>query len=136
MSGSIHVAVALVRRQGRILLCQRAATAKYPLKWEFPGGKVEPGETAIQALERELHEELSIRATAGELFHRQTSEYSDHGIFAVDYFFVDRWEGEPRNNVFADLRWVDPEDILSFDILEGNRDISLRLAAAYRNEPR
>lgn len=128
MSRAVEVAVALIRREGHILLCQRSATAKYPLKWEFPGGKVEPGETPEQALVRELEEELAIRAVAGELFDRQTSTYPDHGIFTVSYYFVDRWQGELRNNVFGDLRWVAPAELLSFDILEGNREICSRLS--------
>jgi 8-oxo-dGTP diphosphatase len=129
MSRSIHVAVGLIRSGGRILLCQRSAEAKYPLKWEFPGGKVEQGETPEGALERELSEELSIDARTGRLYHRETSAYPDHGLFAVDYFFVDEWSGEPRNNVFADLRWVLPAEILELDILEGNREVCRRLAA-------
>lgn len=128
MSDSIEVAVALMRRGRHLLLCQRSASAKYPLQWEFPGGKVEPGETAEAALMRELAEELAIRATPGALYHRQTSTYPDHGVFAVSYFIVEQWDGELVNNVFADFRWILPEELFDYDILEGNREVCRRLS--------
>lgn len=126
----IDVAVAILRRpDSSVLLCQRPIHKSYPLKWEFPGGKVETGETAEQALRRELIEELSIVAEIGQLFHEEIAHYPVDGkTYQVRYYFVDTWEGEIQNNVFADHRWVQPAAIVELDILEGNRSVVERLA--------
>lgn len=105
-----------------VLLCQRPAGKSYPLQWEFPGGKVEPGETTEMALARELNEELAIEAEIGKLLHEQVSHYSDGGTFAVGYYLVERWRGEIRNLCFNDLHWVHPSALTSYDILAGNRE--------------
>lgn len=125
----IEVAVAILRQPDlSVLLCQRHPHKSYPLKWEFPGGKIEAGETPEQALRRELTEELSIVAEIGQLFHEETAHYSVDGkTYNVRFYVVGRWEGEPQNNVFADHRWVRPEDIATLDILEGIRGVVQRL---------
>ena len=125
----IDVAVAILRRENSmILLCQRPAHKSYPLKWEFPGGKIEAGETAAQGLRRELTEELSIIAEIGELFHEETAHYPvDQKTYNVKYFFVEYWEGEIQNNVFADHCWVAKTVLEKYDILEGNRTVVSRL---------
>jgi 8-oxo-dGTP diphosphatase len=128
MSTPIAVAVGLlVRENGDILLCQRPPGKSYALQWEFPGGKVEPGETAAEALARELNEELAIEAEIGRLLHEQVSHYSDGGTFAVGYYLVEHWSGEMRNLCFNDFRWVSPADLTGYDILAGNRDFCARI---------
>jgi 8-oxo-dGTP diphosphatase len=124
-----QVAVGIIlRRDGMVLACQRLDSGKYPLKWEFPGGKIEPGETGEEALVRELREELSIEAVVDREFFRQEWTYRDSvsaantdGSFRITYFLVTSFTGEPVNNVFQSLRWVTPADFLEMDILEGNR---------------
>ncbi|MGH2569331.1 MAG: (deoxy)nucleoside triphosphate pyrophosphohydrolase [Bacteroidota bacterium] len=123
-----RVAVAILRRDGKLLICQRKQGARYGLKWEFPGGKVEPKETVIQCLERELREELSIQLTALERLEFQTAEYDDGGRFEVGYCFVSAFEGEPRNNVFQEIRWVSLDELRTLDILEGNKNFVAQLA--------
>lgn len=122
------VAVGILVRDGRILACQRKASARYGLKWEFPGGKIEAGESAHDALDRELHEELAIHVVHAESFHTQEWTYPDSaegvndGRFRVQYFTVTAFEGEPINHVFAQIRWVTIHELSGLDILEGNRD--------------
>ena len=123
-----HVAVGILMREGRVLACQRKQTARYPLKWEFPGGKIEPGETAREALGRELHEELGIEITAAREFARQEWTYPGEtvspkkdGAFHVVYFLIDSFLGEPVSKAFEQIRWVTPSALLEMDILEGNR---------------
>jgi 8-oxo-dGTP diphosphatase len=111
-----QVAVGIIMKEGQVLACQRKRTARYPLKWEFPGGKVEASETPEAALVRELYEELSIRTTAAREFHRQDWVYGD-GSFRVFYFL-----GEPANRAFEQISWVTPRKLLTMDILDGNRD--------------
>jgi 8-oxo-dGTP diphosphatase len=129
-----EVAVGIIMNNGYVLACQRRKDAKYPLKWEFPGGKLEPGETSIQALARELHEELAIEATIGEEFFRQEWIYTEgtdnprrDGSFRVFYFFVKEFAGTPVNRVFEHIEWKRPQDLQSMDILEGNREAVERL---------
>ncbi len=129
MNTAVAVAVAILQREdGQVLLCQRPPGKSYALQWEFPGGKLEPGETAEEALRRELMEELAIEATVDTLLYEQVSEYSDGGTFAVGYYLVHEWMGEIRNGGFADMHWVGLTDLSSYDILAGNRDFCARLA--------
>ncbi len=124
-----QVAVGVLMKDGEVLACQRKSTVRYPLKWEFPGGKMEEGETAQQALVRELREELSIEAVVGKEFFLQEWTYPDSatdphhdGSFRVHYHLVPFFAGEPTNRVFEQILWVRPSELLSMDILEGNRE--------------
>lgn len=125
---STRVAVAILRRNGKILVCQRKRDARYGLKWEFPGGKLEPNETTVQCLQRELLEELSIRPLGIERIELQTSDYPDGGRFEVAYCFVSTFSGEPKNNVFEEIRWVTTEELKQLDILEGNKKFVAQLS--------
>ena len=128
-------------RDGQVLACQRRPDAVYPLRWEFPGGKLEEGETATEALVRELHEELSIEATVGREFHRQEWVYpqsagnpEQDGSFRVFYILIDSFTGTPVNNAFEQIRWVSPTDLQQMDILEGNREAVARLITYASNQ--
>ncbi|MFN0156449.1 MAG: (deoxy)nucleoside triphosphate pyrophosphohydrolase [Bacteroidota bacterium] len=136
-----QVAVGIIRRNGLVLACQRMKDARYPLKWEFPGGKLEQGETPREALVRELHEELGIHALVGEEFYRQEWVYTEGvaepekpGAFRVFYFLVDEFTGELVNNAFEAVTWVQPEELQHMDILEGNRAAINLLEQHTRNE--
>jgi 8-oxo-dGTP diphosphatase len=125
-----RVVAGILVNDGLVLACQRKETARYPLKWEFPGGKVEPGEAAQEALARELHEELAITAVIGATFHVQEWTYddadpaqSDSGAFQVTYFLVDSFTGEMQNRAFKEIRWVKPATLQTMDILEGNQEV-------------
>lgn len=116
-------------QNGHVLACQRKHDAKYPLKWEFPGGKLEQGETPEHALVRELREELAIEATVDEeffqqewIYHEGTTDPLRDGAFRVFYFLVRGFSGEPVNHAFEQIRWIDPRELATMDILEGNRD--------------
>ena len=121
------VAVGILRRDGKILACQRKRGGRYELKWEFPGGKVEPGETIEQCLERELREELSIAIHSIDRIATQFAEYEDGGTFEVAYCSVTGFDGEPKNNVFEQVRWVTLQELRQLDNLAGNKDIIERL---------
>ena len=137
-----EVAVGILVRGGRVLACQRRRNAPYPLKWEFPGGKLEKGENAARALARELKEELSITASVGKEFFRQEWIYPEgaavperDGAFRVFYHIVTSFSGEPANNAFEQIRWVLPSDLLEMDILEGNRKTVELLAGHTQEDP-
>ncbi len=119
----IKVSAGIIRKNGSILLCRRKPTARYPLEWEFPGGKFEAGESALECLRRELREELSIEIADAKPYHIQKAFYPDSGMFEVHFFTVDEFAGEPVNNVFDAIRWIRPGDLGSFTVLEGNKEI-------------
>ncbi len=123
----VGVSVAIIRRGDEVLLCQRNEKARYALQWEFPGGKIEQGETPEAALSRELFEELDIMAEIGQLLHAEESVYPDGGKFFVHFYLVEKFSNEIQNKVFQTVEWVLPEDLLKFQVLEGNVDICRNL---------
>lgn len=131
---SIKVAVGVLTDEaGNILLCRRPPHKSYPLKWEFPGGKVEPGEEAVQALYRELREELGIDVTAHSPLYSETNAYTDGRTYAVEYFRITAWKNAIENREFAALAWASPSALLDYDILEGNVAVCTMLAGDARS---
>jgi 8-oxo-dGTP diphosphatase len=123
-SSKTAVVAGLLRdTSGRFLVCQRPPSGRYPLKWEFPGGKVEPGEEPVSALRRELHEELNIEASVGELLFMHLAHYADGGTFAVEFYLVETWQGEIDGHGFADMLWLAWDQLGSVDLLEGSRPV-------------
>ncbi len=116
----VQVVAAVIGREGRILVGQRKATQAHPMKWEFPGGKVEPGETPERAIERELEEELGIRGAAGPEITRYFYTYPGKDAIELIFFRVTRFGGEPRNLIFHEVRWVTVEDMAALDFVEGD----------------
>jgi 8-oxo-dGTP diphosphatase len=123
----IRAAVAIIQKEKRILVCQRRRNSRYELKWEFPGGKIEEGESVLDCLRRELREELSIEVDEIDRSELQVNRYDDGGVFQVTYCFVSRFAGVPSNNVFEQIRWVTIAELNALDNLEGNRPIIGRL---------
>jgi mutator protein MutT len=129
---AILVVAALIVRDGRLLVCQRRADDVFPLKWEFPGGKVHAGETHAQALQRELQEELGVTAAIGEEIHRTRHHYPQmaSGI-ELRFFRVSLPLGvEPRNLTFAQMEWVAPTEMTAYDFLAADRELVALLANA------
>ena len=116
-----RAAVGILRENGRVLVCQRKKNSRYELKWEFPGGKVESGESAQDCVKRELREELSIEVERIGDIKSQVNRYDDGGHFDVTYCFVLQFSGRPVNNAFEEIRWVTLAELRSMDILEGNK---------------
>jgi 8-oxo-dGTP diphosphatase len=122
------VVAALIRRGGRILICRRSAAKAHPLKWEFPGGKVEAGEVPSEALCRELQEELAVCARIGDEVERYEFCYPGKSAILLIFYAVTDFAGEPRNCVFEEMRWVAPGELPQFDFLEGDVEFVRRLA--------
>lgn len=121
------VVAAVIEKDGRILIGQRRAGTAHALKWEFPGGKVEAGETAA-ALVRELREELDIGAEIGPEIGRYQYEYPGRSPILLIFFKVNRFHGEPRNLIFERIAWALPRDLPSYDFLEGDVEFVRALA--------
>ena len=124
----LEVVAAILEREGRILICQRRPEQSHALKWEFPGGKVEAGETPEQALGRELEEELGIVRAAGQEIARYEYGYPGKSPILLIFFQVSGFEGEPQNLIFQDMRWEARVRLGDYDFLEGDGEFVRRLA--------
>jgi 8-oxo-dGTP diphosphatase len=107
-------------RDGRILICRRRADQPHPLKWEFPGGKVEAGESPEHALRRELEEELGIECARPSEMTRYTFTYPGKNPILLIFLLVTEWRGEVENRIFEAMKWETPERLRDYDFLEGD----------------
>ena len=124
-----RVVAGLIVKNGKLLVCQRTRHQTMPLKWEFPGGKIEEGEQPRDALRRELEEELGIRATVGDEVKRIQHEYPNGGKVELRFFIVREYQREIENRIFKDLQWSDPKDLPKYDFLEADEMLVRDLAA-------
>jgi 8-oxo-dGTP diphosphatase len=122
------VSAGIIHRDGQVLVGQRRRADRHPLKWEFPGGKVESGETPQQALVRELREELQIEATVGTELARYEHEYPSGSRVHLLFFAIPAFTGEVKGLVFEQIQWVDVHRLPSLDFLDGDFDFVRRLA--------
>jgi 8-oxo-dGTP diphosphatase len=124
-----RVVAGLIVKDGKLLVCQRTRHQTMPLKWEFPGGKIEEGEQPRNALRRELEEELGILATIGDEVARIQHEYPNGGMVELRFFIVRSFERELENRIFRDLQWAEPKDLPTYDFLEADLTLVRDLAA-------
>ncbi|HEY6250442.1 MAG TPA: (deoxy)nucleoside triphosphate pyrophosphohydrolase [Candidatus Angelobacter sp.] len=115
-----QVVAALIVHEDKILICQRTRHQPMPLKWEFPGGKVEPEEPPTGALSRELDEELGIRAVIGPKVTTIRHQYDNGTSVELHFYVVREYVGEIQNRIFRDLRWVTLTEMPSYDFLEAD----------------
>jgi 8-oxo-dGTP diphosphatase len=101
----------LIDADGRLLITDRSQATTMQDYWEFPGGKLADGESAVDALRRELGEELGIAITSCDHFHRLEHEYPDTRV-AIDFFLVRKWQGTPSGIEGQSLRWLRSSEIL------------------------
>lgn len=123
------VAAALIVRGGEILIGQRRSDQPMALQWEFPGGKIEPGESAEQALTRELAEELGIEASIGAPVTRIRHNYRHGGAVDLQFFAVHEFSGEIDNRIYEQVRWVKLEELTGYEFLAADRGLIKDLAA-------
>ena len=116
----VMVVAGVLERSGKVLIGQRKATGRHPLKWEFPGGKVEPGEEPRAALMRELREELGIDAIIGEELDAYQVRYGDNRPTHLVFYRVTSFSGEPSNLDFEQICWEWPLKLPEYDFLEGD----------------
>jgi 8-oxo-dGTP diphosphatase len=111
-----------------VLICQRKADQPMSLKWEFPGGKIEAGESSEDALARELDEELGIKAVIGRRVARVRHKYRNGGSIDLQFFVVREFDGALENRIFNDMRWAPLGELPGYDFLAADlgliRDLS------------
>ncbi len=122
------VSAGVIHKNGEILVGQRRRGDRHALKWEFPGGKVEFGESPQQALVRELAEELQIEAKVGPEMARYEHDYPSGSRVHLLFFAVVEFNGDPKARVFEQIRWVPLPELTAVDFLEGDLDFVRRLA--------
>jgi len=124
-----RVVAALIVQEGKILVCQRTKHQTMPLKWEFPGGKIEEGEQPRDALHRELEEELGIDASIGDEVARIRHQYKSGNSVELRFFVVYEFKGEMENRIFRDMQWAERGKLPTFDFLEADVKLLSDLAA-------
>lgn len=125
------VAALITRPAGEdreILICQRRPDQPMSLKWEFPGGKVEDGETSEQALARELDEELGIQASIGRRVSAVRHRYRNGGAIDLQFFLVNDFAGNLENRIFNDVRWSPLQALPGYDFLAADLGLIRDLA--------
>jgi 8-oxo-dGTP diphosphatase len=131
------VVAALIESDGKLLVCQRRRTDSFGLMWEFPGGKLELGETPAQAIARELHEELGVTAQIGSEIYRTRHQYSELAEpIALIFFTATVNPGEIRNQAFETMEWRPRETLHELNFLPADRDLVEKLRSGTLKVPR
>jgi len=129
MSGPVTVVAAVIEQHGRILICQRRRGDRFELQWEFPGGKVQPGETPLEALARELREELNVNARIGEEIYRTRHRYRElDGDLELLFFATTLGAETPANLAFEQIVWAERRRLAEYDFLPADRELVGRLS--------
>lgn len=126
----IQVVAALIEHEGKLLVCQRSAGRPFPFKWEFPGGKIKPGESLEAALARELLEELDVEAQIGREICRTRHKYSElREPIALTFFTAHVDPTKVRNLIFERIAWRSPASLPELDFLPADRELIARLSS-------
>jgi 8-oxo-dGTP diphosphatase len=124
----INVTAAIIERDGKILIAKRSSTSSLPNKWEFPGGKVEVGETPEICLARELYEEFDIIVTVGDFIAESVYQYEKKTVRLLG--FRVQYDDEIKvMNAHDDVRWVPVDDLLEYDLAPADVPIAQKIGS-------
>ena len=128
MPGPVQVTAGVIPRDDTVLICQRPPGGRHPYKWEFAGGKVEPGESLEACMRRELQEELGIEATVGSVLWQTYYQYPTRDLIELTFFLIEHHVGTPINREFAAIEWAPIAALASIDFLDADREFVSALA--------
>lgn len=128
MTSTLNVVAAVILRDGRYLVTRRLKDTHLAGFWEFPGGKVDAGETEADALTREIDEELAVGCTVGALILRTTHEYPERSVTLA--FYACTLAGEPSPVLGQDMQWVEPAGLRALDFPPADEELIALLSAA------
>jgi 8-oxo-dGTP diphosphatase len=131
----VHVAAAVITRGDRVLACRRNAEREAGGLWEFPGGKVEPGESPVEALEREIREELGVGIRVGELLHRGTTLVNGRPVELACYWATLIGAAPFESTDHDDIRWLRRDQLRGLDWPEPDRAAVGLLSSGALPEP-
>ena len=123
----IKVVGGIIIDKNKILIAQRSNQKDHPLKWEFPGGKIQENENPIEALKREIKEELSIDIKKSKFLLDYEYEYQDIKKIHLYFYKIDEYVGKVRNIEHNQLLWTHCNDLEKVDFLDGDRMIIDRI---------
>jgi mutator protein MutT len=118
----LQVTAAIINDKGKVLICQRGAGGNCAFLWEFPGGKLEPGESKEECLARECAEELGVKIVVGNMFAETTYQYPDQAI-AFTFFNAEIVSGEITPRVHRQVRWVAPNELPQYDFCPADVEV-------------
>lgn len=125
----IDVVAAIIRRKGQVLITQRLDNVHLARLWEFPGGKVEVGESLEVALKREIREELGLKIRVDDEFFTIEHDYPAKSV-RLHFFICTILDGEPQALHVAALRWVSPQDLANYQFPPADAELIARLQSA------
>lgn len=128
----IRAVVGILQREGKVLVAERPIGKPYSGYWEFPGGKIEPNETGLNALKRELHEELGIDIIEADFWFEHEHAYPDKTVH-LEMWRVIEFDGEPHSKENQQLRWVNFSEINQLRLLEGNWPILNKIQSIFQS---
>ena len=132
----MQVVAAIIEHEGKILVCQRARGGRFELMWEFPGGKIEPGEPPEKALARELWEELGVNATIGREIYRSEYSYAEmREPIELIFIAASAAPDEIENKEFEQIAWRTPESLPELNFLAADKELIEKLASGVIHIP-
>lgn len=124
----IRVVAGVLIERGRVMVARRTPGQSFAGCWEFPGGKVDPGESPEEALVRELHEEVGITVAVGIRYDRAQAEHGSGRVLEITFYLVRRESGEPQPIEVAEVAWWGPEQLRTGPVTPGDRRVVDRVA--------
>jgi len=131
----LEIAAGVIVRDDQVLICQRKEDTSHPMQWEFPGGKIEDGESPRDALRREMVEELAIDVNIDEELLDYEYTYSNGLTVHLTFFLISDFVPEPINLAFADIQWVAVGELDEYDFLDGDQSIINFLQYTFPESP-
>lgn len=130
----IKVAAAIIQKQGKTFIARRGTSGRLPGMWEFPGGKIEPGETPRQCLKRELNEEFGIDAFIGDYIGTHIHAYEFYTVTLIVYR-VKLWQGEFTLRDHTQAFWVSPDEMGRYDFAPADLPFVQMLQDGFQSYP-